>query len=49
MLKTLIPDLSGVSDGLNGLLGLAADYTNFSGIADGTSGKLRFIWKISAQ
>lgn len=49
VLKALIPDLSGVSDGLNGLLGLAADYTNFSGIADGTSGKLRFIWKISAQ
>ena len=47
ILNGVLPDLNGLSDALKAVLQAGAEYTDFSGLADGMSGKVRFIWKIS--
>jgi putative membrane protein len=45
ILNAAIPDFSNVSEALKETSDLGAAYDNYSGIADGMTGKVRFIWK----
>ena len=46
VLKAAIPDLSGVPEALKETAALGEAYNNFAGLAEGMSGKVRFIWKV---
>ena len=45
ILNAAIPDLSNVPEALKETYDLGAGYDNYSGLADGMKGKVRFIWK----
>ena len=46
VLKAAIPDFSGVPEALKETAALGEAYNNFAGLAEGMSGKVRFIWKV---
>ena len=46
VLKAAIPDLSGVPEALKETAALGEAYNNYAGLAEGMSGKVRFIWKV---
>ena len=45
LLKASVPDFSGVTEALKESAALGKAYNNYSGLAEGTKGKVRFIWK----
>ena len=47
VLRAALPDLAGVKEALTETAALGEEYNSFSGLADGMSGKVRFIWKIA--
>ena len=47
VLNASVPDLSGVPEAIKESISLGEGYSNYSGIENGTKGKVRFIWKLS--